>query len=74
MEAFETSRKQAVEKVTNTLAQGRSTKSDNPLLRAFFADSAFVEATREGMRAVEAGETGILLEDLRRQVSESSAP
>ncbi len=71
MEASRTSREQAEEKSAHTQAREGNSKADNPLARAFFADQRFVEATRKGMKAAEAGETGVLLEDLRRQVSES---
>jgi len=45
--------------------------SNDPLVKDFFSDPIFVEATKEGVRAHQAGEIGIFLDELRREVSES---
>ena len=54
------------------VGSGTYTTDQHPLVRAFYADPDFVRATDAGIKAAKAGDIGILLEDLRRQVSEQS--
>ena len=60
-------------KEESRIRSGTYTARQDPLVRAFYADPDFVRATDEGIMAAKAGEIGILLEDLRRQVSEQSS-
>ena len=71
MQELNTSRVEATERV-EALSTG-NIGYQSPLVKAFYSDPDFVRATDEGIKAAKAGEVGILLEDLRRQVSEQSS-
>ena len=72
MEALEASSKRETERNPIPANYVGRTKNDSHLVSAFFSDPQFVEATREGIRRIDAGDAGISLEDLRREISESS--